>query len=148
MLAGCLNSICSVYLPEEPTRYESDANCAHNRDWNHFLWAVDLFGEMGSTVETSERPVRVYETDDEGHTALLPASVVDESSKDELGVLMGWGDRRNRNEDNGEGYQRGPERGFGDCGEGLAIAVEEEAEYVCKLICEEDVPGLDHAMND
>jgi hypothetical protein len=109
---------------------------------------MDFFGEMGSAVETSEGPIRVYETDDEGYTALLPSSIVDESSKDKLGVLMGWRDRRNRDEDNGERYEGSPERGFGDCGEDLAVAVEEEAEYVCELVCEEDVPGLDHAADN
>lgn len=126
---------------EEPARYEADTDCAHDGYWDHFLRAMDFLGQMGGAVEAGKAPVCVDEADDEGDTALLPARVVDEGCEDEFGMLVGGRHGRNSDEDDGKGKEGGPEGSFGDEGEGLAVAVEEEAEDVGYLVGYKNVPG-------
>jgi hypothetical protein len=131
---------------EKPTRHESDTNGTHDSNRNHLLWTMHLLGEMGGAVETGEGPICVNETDDEGYATLLPAGIVDEGSEYESRMLMCGCDCWNCDENNSEGNQRSPERSLRDCRESLSVAIEEKAEDVRKLVCEEDVPGLDDAV--
>ena len=63
---------------------------------------------MGCAVKASKGPICVYQANDEGYTALLPASVVDEGGEDELGMLVCWSNCRDGNKDDREGNERGP----------------------------------------
>lgn len=56
---------------------------------------------MRCTIEASESPVRVDQSDNEGDSTGFPPGVVDERSEDERGMLMCWCYRwhRDKNDD-------------------------------------------------
>lgn len=109
------------------------------------LGTVHFLGKVRGAIQASEAPVRVDKSDDEGNAILLPAGVVDEGGKNEFGLLVRWRHRGHSDQDGEEGQERGVETNFGDRGECLAKAVEEEAEDVGYLVSNEDVPWLDGA---
>ena len=76
---------------------------------------------------------------------LCVGALPDEGCEDKFSVLMCWCDRGDGDEDDEEGEEGRPESYFGDEGQSLAVAVEEEAEDVGHLVCDEDVPWLNDA---
>lgn len=130
---------------EEPGGHEADGYGAHDGDRDHAFGLVHFLGHVGCAVETGEGPVGVDEADDEGNAALAPARVVDKGREDEFGMLVrgrGCGDG---DQDDDEGEEGCVERECGYFGESLAVAVEEEAEKIRKLVSNEDVPGFNRA---
>ena len=110
----------------EPRRHEADRDGAHDGDGDHPLGSVDLLGHVCRTVEAGKSPVRVDQADDKGDAIRSPAGVVDEVGEDEFGVLMGRRFRRDNDQDDEEGDQRGIECRGGNGGEDLAVAIEDE----------------------
>lgn len=78
---------------------------------------------MGGAVQTGKAPVCVHEADDEGDSALLPTSVVNEGCEDKFGMLVRRGNCWYCDEDDDEGDQRCPKREFGNRGQRFAVAV-------------------------
>ena len=112
------------------------------------LGTVHFLCKMCGAIQASEAPVRVDKSDDEGDAVLFPSSIVDEGSKDEFGLLVRGRYRGYSDQDGEEGQERGVETNFGNHGECLAKAVEEEAEDVGHLVGNEDVPWLDGAEDN
>ena len=75
-----------------------------------------------------------------------PAGIVHESGEDEAGVLMAGSLGRDGDQDDEEGDQRCPERKVAHGWQNLAVAIEEEAEYVDDLVSTHDVLGFNRAI--
>ncbi len=81
---------------------------------------------MGCAVQTSECPVAIDETDDEGDAVLVPSGGVDKGRKDEFGGLVGGGFGWDGDEDDGEGDKGDVESAGREGGEDAAVAIQEE----------------------
>lgn len=124
----------------EPASDKTDGHCTHYSDWDHLLGTMDFFGKMGSTVKTGKAPICVHKADYEGNTALFPTGIVDEGSKNEFSMLVGWGGCGDCYHCHEPGYEGCPESQHGNSGKGLSIAVEEETNNVDKLVGDKDHP--------
>jgi hypothetical protein len=98
---------------------------------------------MGGGVQTGEDPVRVNQTHDKGHAVGLPASGVDEVTEDVACTCVRASASWDSDQDDQERNQRDPKSALGNEREDLSNAVEQEAEKVDQLVCENNVPGLD-----
>lgn len=101
---------------------------------------------MRGRIETVERPVAVDEADNVGNSVIFPASVVDESGKDELGGLMGFGLAWYGQDDDEERNNRGPKREECNSRERSTGDVEDGAKYVDNLIGNEAHPWLNDSI--
>ena len=103
---------------------------------------------MGGTIKTGKAPVCVHKTDYKGNTALFPAGIVDERSKNEFSMLMGWCGCGNSYHCHEPGYERCPESQHSNSRECFSIAVEEKANDVDKLVGDKDHPPIDDTVVD
>lgn len=107
------------------------------------LGMMHFFGQMRGAVQTRKAPVRVHKADDESNAVLAPPGIVDKGSKDKAGMLVCRCYRRDSDQNDEKGDQRGPKTDFGNRRECLAEAIKEEAEQVDQLIGNKYVPWLD-----
>ena len=128
----------------EPRGSETDSDSAHDRNWDHLLWPRDFLSHVRRAIKACECPVGVDQSHDECDAILRPACVVDEGSEDEFGVLVGGCAGGHCDHNNEEGEEGAVQREAGDCGKGLAIAIEEVAEEVDDLVCNNNVPRLNY----
>ena len=103
----------------------------------------NLLSEMSCRVQTGEDPVRVNQTNDEGHTIRLPSCSITEMTEDELCTSMGTSTGGNSHQDDEVADERDVESDFGDERQGLAKAVEEVTEEVDQLVSHNNMPRLD-----
>jgi len=131
---------------EEPARHEANRHRSHDGNGNHLLGPMDLFGQMGRTIQASEAPIRVHEANDESNAPGLPSRAIDESRKYEFGMLMRGRDSWNCDQNDGERDKRCVQSDLGNCRKRSTVAIDKVANEVGDLVSYEDVPGFDDAV--
>lgn len=130
----------------EPRGGEANTHSGQDGDGDVALRLGHFLGHVRGGVETGEDPVRVDETNNEGHAVGLPSGRVDKLRKDVVTTLVAASTGRDGNQDDEERDQRDVQRPLGHQRQCLAPAVEQVAEEVDQLVDHDAMPCFDDTV--